>query len=334
MKKQIPLFIISGILLVSACIGDPKPQEPTDVITHENPAINSVSDQILHNPNDPELYLSRASLYYENEDYDDAIKDMKKAMSFDSSSIAFRHVLADIYLDANQRNDALGLLEETITLFPASKGTLLKLSEFQYLLELNDAALATTDKLMEVSPEHTEGYFMKGRIYWQMGNNKEAIRNFKKALDKDPKHFDSLLELGTLYSSLKSKEALTYLDKAQELSPNNPDIIFEKGNYHRFRGEDKEALEFYKQVVFIDNQYTDAHINAGIIKMDADDYKQALNFFNIAVETDPTSPSAYYFRGMAAAYMGDKNKAKADLQTALDLAPNYEDAKEALMKLD
>ncbi len=330
MKKHslFPIWIFA--ILLSSCFRDP---EPEAVIQYQNPAITSVSKQIEYNPNDSELYLSRASLFYEMEHYDEAIKDMKKAMSFDSSSLAYRHVLSDIYFDAGKNNEALGILEETIGLFPASEPTILKLSEFQYILKLNDAAIATIDKLMDVEPEHSEGHYMYGRIYSQKGEKAKAISHYKKVLEQRPRHFDALLELGTLYSLDKSKKALIYLGEAMKLAPNNPDIVFEMGNYHRFQGNNDKALEHYKQVTFLDNQYTDAHINAGIVMMDKKEFEKAEDFFNIAVETDPSYPSAYYYRGIASAYLGNDAKAKSDLQTALELAPSYEEAKEALLEL-
>jgi len=317
---------------VASCFNKKAEKEP--IVQYQNPVINKVSEQIRFNPDDAELYLTRANLFYESELYDDAIKDMKKAMSFDSASTAYRHVLSDIYFDADRSNEALSLLEETINLFPASEGTILKLSEFQYLLEMNDPAIQSIGQLMATSPDHIEGYYMLGKINNQKGERQKAIKNYKKVLSINDKHFDALLELGTIYSLEKNKTALPYLEKAVQLSPSNPDIIFELGNYHRFQGNDDKAFEYYKQVVLLDHQYTDAHINAGIIYMQNKSYEKANNLFNIAIETDPSYPSAYYYRGLSFAYLGENKKAKADLEQALVLAPSYEEATEALKSLE
>ncbi len=335
MKKrrfiQLPFIILIAITFLFSCF--PEPSTPP-ITGSENPAVSEISNQIQYNPHDPELYLSRATLYYEMEYYDEAIKDMKKAMSYDSSSIAYRHVLSDIYFDGDKNNEAIGLLEETISIFPASERTILKLSEFQFILNLNEAALQTIDKLMVQKPKHIEGFYMNGRIYRQMGKDAKSIENYKKALEQNDKHFDSLLELGTLYSQNKNKKALQYLEAAKKLSSSNPDPVFEIGNFYRFQGNDKKALEYFNQVTLMDNQYTDAHINSGLIMLDAKDYKKANQYFNIAVETDPTYPSAYYYRGISYASLGDKFKAKQDFQDALNLAPSYDEAKEALLKLE
>ncbi len=333
MKKHLLLFLILGIVIISSCNTDPKtPLEENPIIV--NPAITELNEKIKFNPNDPELYLSRASVYGGLAMYDEAIVDMKKALSFDSSSIAYRHVLADFYVEAEQDSLAISLLKETITLFPASIRTILRLSEFQYILDKNEDALSTVDQLMEVAPDTIEGYYMYGRIYAQMGDETQAVKNFEKALSINSKHFDSLLDLGTFYNDKKSKKALPFLSKALKLFPENPDIVFEMGNYYRFQGDDKKALEHYKQVTLIDNQYTDAHINAGLIHLDKKSYLKANNFFNIAVETDPTYPSAYYYRGVSYAFQGEKGKAKADLLTALDLAPSYKEAQDFLNDLE
>lgn len=332
MKKHLFLSLGAFICLCFiGCFGETK-EDP--IVQYDNPVINKVSEQIRFNPNDAELYLTRANLFYESELYNDAIKDMKKAMSFDSASTAYRHVLSDIYFDSGKSNEALSLLEETINLFPASEGTILKLSEFQYILEMNEPAIQTINKLMEVRPDHIEGYYMLGRIHYQKGDIKKAISNYKKVLSINDKHFDALLELGTTYSLEKNKAALPYLQKAMELSPSNPDIIFELGNYHRFQGNDNEAFDYYKKVILLDQQYTDAHINAGMIHMENKAHENANKLFNIAVETAPSYPSAYYYRGLSYANLGDNDKAKADLEQALILAPSYEEATKALKELE
>jgi tetratricopeptide (TPR) repeat protein len=327
MKKHIILILCILPLFVMGCF---KGSDEEPVIEYDNPAINKVSEQIEYNPDDAELYLTRASLFNESGLHEEAIADMQKAMSFDSASIVYRHILSDFYFDSDKDNEALSLLEETTNLFPANEYTLLKLAEFQYILEMYQPALQTIDKIITVNPENMESYYMKGKVYNKKGNKANAIKNYKKVLVTHDKHFDSLLELGTIYSLDKKKEALKYLDKALTLSPSNPDIVFELGNYYRFQGQDDEALKHYKQVVLLDQQYTDAHLNSGIIYMDQKSYDKALDLFNIAVETDPSYPSAYYYRGAAAAYLGNIDKARRDFKQALELAPSYEEAKEAL----
>ncbi|MGK0389507.1 MAG: tetratricopeptide (TPR) repeat protein [Maribacter sp.] len=328
MKKHIIFILCILPLLAISCFKGTSDEEP--LIEYDNPAIYKVSEQIKYNPDDAELYLTRASLFNESGLNEEAIADMQKAMSFDSASIVYRHILSDFYFDSDKDNEALSLLEETTNLFPANEHTLLKLAEFQYILEMHTPALQTINKLIAVNPENMESFYMKGKIYNQKGDKAAAIKNYKKVLAVNDKHFDCLLELGTIYSLDKKKEALKYLDKALELSPSNPDIVFELGDYYRFQGQDDEALKHYKQVVLLDQQYTDAHLNSGIIYMDQKSYDKAFDLFNIAVETDPSYPSAYYYRGAAAAYLNDINNARRDFEQALDLAPSYEEAKEAL----
>ncbi len=331
MKKHLVFLLGCITLCLVGCMGDN--QEEPEII-YENPAIYEVNSKIKAEPDNPDLYHMRATLFYDSGLYDEAIADMKKAMSYDSSDVYYRHFLADVYFDSEKEKDALDILQETIDLFPASEPTLLKLSEFQYILEQNDPALATIQQLLETNPENIEGYYMKGKTLMQKGEKSQSIATLKKALELDEKHFDSLLELGTIYSNDKNKAALPYLEKALSLVPSNPDIVFELGRYYFHQKEDEKALDYFRQVVILDQQYTDAHINTGIIYLDKKAFKKAYDIFNIAVETDPIHPPAYYHRGLAASLLGNAEQAKADLQQALDLAPDYEAAKEALVKLE
>lgn len=318
------------LLGVTSCFNDDTSKQP--VSDKKLSAIEQISQKIKENTSDVNLYITRSRLYREESRYDDAIRDMKKALSFDSSSIEIRHELSDLYFDNQQDNDALSILGETIALFPASERSLLKLSEFQYLLNKNDAALSTTEQLEKINPENPETDYMRGRILAQKGEDDKAIRAFKQALTKAEKHYDSLLELGTMYAQKKNKSALSYLKRALEINPST-DVIFEIGNYYALQGDDNKALEEYGKVVRKDPQYTEAHIEAGRIHLKNKEFEIASRLFNIAVETAPTYPPAYYYRGKSYLNLNEVEKAKADFNQALVFNSKYKEAENALENL-
>ena len=54
---------------------------------------------------------------------------------------------------------------------------------------------------------------------------KKAEDLYKKILNIDSNHFESIFLLGTLYAQTKKfNEALQFLSKAKDIQPNNPDV--------------------------------------------------------------------------------------------------------------
>jgi tetratricopeptide (TPR) repeat protein len=95
--KTIHLFL--GLLLIGlvACGGEQNnaaSQMPDETPTSPNPTIDMLSRKIEATPNDPKLYSARARLFYENGGYDEAISDLKQAMSIDSLNPDFHHLRA------------------------------------------------------------------------------------------------------------------------------------------------------------------------------------------------------------------------------------------------
>ncbi len=331
-KTRIWAGIFLAVLFLYSCFPDPEPISD-DPLLVQNPAILEVSKLINDDPGNPMNYFSRATLLHDEGMYDEAESDMKKAMSFDSSNIDFRHMLSDIYFDAEKDADAISLLEETISLYPENIPSLQKLSEFQYLLNMNGASLETVDKIMDISPKNKDGYYLRGLNLADMGKTEEAKTAFKSAVEQEPAFYDALLEWGTILANEGNAEAEKVLNNALALSPKNPDVLFELGNYHMSKEEDEQALDYFRQTVLQDNQYADAHINSGLIFLDRDSVEGAWKFFNIAVASDPTYPTAYYYRGLCSAMLGRTKDAENDFSQALELAPGFEEAQIALDKL-
>ena len=113
-------------------------------------------------------------------------------------------------------------------------------------------------------------YYARG-VLKESINIDEAIVDYNKSLELDPKFFNSLFNLGAVYynkgvaktseaSGLRDnkefdkamaeaeswfKQSLPYLEKAYEVSPNDPKVLDSlKGLYYRFDMQDK-----YNEVV-------------------------------------------------------------------------------------
>lgn len=327
------LFIawFAGFLL--ACGGKKTESENAQLGATGDPAIDQLTQKIAQNPNDPTLYAARAGLFYEKEGYDEAIQDLQKALSFDSTNVQYLHVLADAYLDYYQSRQALETMEKAAALHPKRIPTLLKLSEFQLILKKYDESMRTVDGILRIDPQNADAYLLFGLNFKEKKDTIRAINSFQKAVELNPDLMDGWINLGQLHAGLGNKIAAQYFNTAITIAPKNVDALHAKAQYLQDNNDLNGAIEWYKKINAVDPQYEEAYYNTGLLYLDLDSIPQAYQAFDVAIKVNPVFVQAYYFRGVAAELQGKKNQAKADYEQALKLAPNYEAAQEALNQL-
>ncbi|MCB0614808.1 MAG: tetratricopeptide repeat protein [Phaeodactylibacter sp.] len=331
-------FGILGLAVVltftaSSCGGggqDGQEGSSTTAMTTGNPAIDGLSTEIAQNPNDAELYAERGRLFYENDGFDEAIRDLDKALSLDSTNVDYLHLLADVYLDYFQSRRGLKTMERAAELYPDRIPTLLKLSEFQLILKQYEESMKTIDRILKIDPQNAEAFFMFGMNFKERGDTVRAINSFQKAVEYDSDLVDGWINLGQLYATLGDPLAMRYFDNAIRVAPENIHALHARADYLSDTGKLPEAIEMYRRISRVDPQYEEAYFNSGLIYMDMDSIEQARKQFDIAIQTSPTHIRAYYFRGLAQEMLGNEQAAKADYEQALRLAPNFEKAQEGL----
>ncbi|PHN01714.1 tetratricopeptide repeat protein [Flavilitoribacter nigricans] len=329
------LFVLLTFFAV-ACNNAPSEAPATAPVASGDPAIDDVSALIAQRGDDHSLYAKRAELYYEKEGYDEAIQDLQRALSIDSTNVVYHHMLADVYMDYFRSRLALRTMERAAALYPERIPTLLKLSEFQYILKQYEASFSTLDKVLKLEPRNPDAFFMMGMNLKETGDTTRAINSFQTAVEIEPAMVDGWISLGQLHASIGSPLAERYFNNAIDEAPPGPGAIIPlhaKADYLRDQGELEAAKALYKQINRLDRQYEEGYFNTGVIYLKQDSIEKAYEHFNIAVEVYPLYIKGYYYRGLTAELLGNTGQAKADYQHALNLAPDYTEAQQGLARL-
>jgi len=328
------ILALFGLALIACNRNEPSDQKAeTPGVASGNPAIDNLSAQILKDSANAELYAQRAALYYENDGYDFAIRDLQRALLLDSVKAEYHHLLADVYLDYFQSRMALKTMERAAVLHPTRIPTLLKLCEVQYILKQYEASMKTIDRVLKIDPQTADAFFMFGMNFKEMGDTVRAINSFQSAVEIDPDLTDAWINLGQLHAAIKSKMAGKFFDNAIRVDPKNPVALHAKADYLTSKDDLNGAIALYKEINTTDPQYEDGYFNAGLLYMELDSLDQAYRQFDLALKVSPTYIKAYAFRAMAAEGLGKFNQAKSDYEQALRMAPDYELAKEGLARV-
>ena len=331
--KTITLF--SGllfVLLLAACKNGGNTTQPEVQLTG-NPTIDKLSAEIAQNPGNPGLLAQRATVYYENEGYDEAIADMNAAIKVDSTNAGFYHLLADVYLDYYKSKKALETMEHVAAMYPDSIPTLLKLTEYYHILTMYEESMRTIDQILQIDPSNAEAFFMFGVNFKELGDRNRAINSFQKAVEYDPDLVDGWINLGQLYAEIDPDLARKFFNTALDINPRDPMVIHAKADFLRDQEEIQGALELYKSIGAIDQQYEEAYFNSGLMYMELDSADQARKMFDITIQVNPVHAKAYFFRGLAYEKMGDLQQAKENYVQALTFKPDYQLAIDKLKSL-
>ncbi len=337
MKNTVLNFLIGFSLLAIGCLtscgGDQPQEEQAEIVPSGDAEIDQVSQQIAGDPENGDLYALRAEVYYEKNSYDQAIADMTVALSLDSVNLEYHHLLTDIYLDYFRSRLALQTMERAVAIAPDDIFSLLKLSEIQLFLKMNQASLSTIDKVLRIDPQNALAYFFTGKNFEEMGDTNRAINAYQESSEIDPEMIDTWIKLGQLHASIDGSLAEAFFDNAIEVDAGNTIALQAKAEYMWDQNQPQEALKLYREAVQRNPMDEKSAYNTGLVYLELDSVSQAYQHFSMAIENAPLYAAAYYYRGYAAESMGDAEQARADYEHTLRLAPNYEQAQEGLARL-
>ena len=143
-------------------------------------------------------------------------------------------------------------------------------------------------------------YYNRGNAYDSKGDHDQAIFDFTRAIELNPKY------------------ALAY---------NNRGIAYNS------KGDHDRAISDFTRAIELESKYAAAYNNRGGVYNCKVDYDRAISDLTRAIELDPMYVYAYINRGVAYKGKGDYDRAVADYRAALQLDPKMKEAEDGLKSL-
>lgn len=331
------ILCLCGLLaiLFFACKNDPKPAT-TPGGQQIDPELSALNALIEKNPDNDSLLYLRAEVYHKLEGYDEALSDLSHAMQLDSMKPAYYHLMADVLLDYARPNDsrrAINVLLTAAYKFPNRIPTLLKLSEFQLIVQQHSDALQTLDRILQRDPQNAEAFFMAGRVALDKGDTTAAVASLQKSVKIDATNEDAWMFLGRIFTNRNNPLALQYFDNILRLDSNNLEALEMKGVFYKRTGAFDKAFNIYRNIIVRNPDYSNAYFDMGMIYLEQDSFPKAYDNFDLAIKTDPLFIRAFYYRGLTSELQGNTDAAIADYRQASGMAPDFKEAKDALERL-
>lgn len=298
-----------------------------------DPGLERVSAAIEAEPERADLYASRAQMWYDKNNYDNAIFDLRNAIVLDSTNIDYHYLLTDVYLDYFQSRLALKTIKRAVSLDPDNIESLLTQAEVELTLEQREDALATINEVVRLDPRNPDAYLLLGQTFAESGDTARAINATQEAVEIDPDLIDGWIILGKLHASIGTDIAERFFDTALSIDTSDIAAVHAKADFLRDQGELRKAIELYQKTTRLDRQYVTGHFNAGLLFMELEEVEKAREEFQITVKNDPLHIRGHFFLGYAQEVLGNFSEAQRNYETALRFAPDYVLAQEGLARV-
>ena len=124
-------------------------------------------------------------------------------------------------------------------------------------------------------------------------NNLDVAENlYKKILEKDPNHFQSICFLGTLSIQIKNFErAKKLLNKAIGIQPNNANVNNNLGIVNNELEDYQKAINYFQKTIKIQPNHANAHNNLGNVFKVLGEHQKAISCYQNAIKINPSNTS-------------------------------------------
>ena len=207
--------------------------------------------------------------------------------------------------------------------------------------------LANPSREANASRENIQAYelYLQGRYHWRRWRTEgaeQAIHYFEAAIQKDPKYAAAYAGLAEAYcwlgffGALPPNEAMPKARQAAQKALSLDDSLAEA---HTALAYVKTLYEFdwtsaereFKRAIQLNSGDADAHFGYGITYLaPLGRIDESVKEMQTALELDPLSPIEHTYLGLAYQFAGKRAEAVAGYKKALELDPNFVEARLSL----
>ncbi|MHA1760232.1 MAG: tetratricopeptide repeat protein [Candidatus Heimdallarchaeota archaeon] len=151
----------------------------------------------------------------------------------------------------------------------------------------------------------------------------DAILYLKRILEISPNNVEALSELASSYRNLDLfKLAIKYEEKALKLDPYNADRLFIIGYYYSLINDQESEIDYYKRALLEDPNNIKALNNLTTVYIELEEYEEAIALLEKAMTSNPSNHLIWYNLGRVYNSRKDFSKAVDCFLKSISIDPN------------
>jgi tetratricopeptide (TPR) repeat protein len=267
-------------------------------------AVESFRKAVALQPNSADAHLNLGIALVDQYDRTNGFKEFSEAARLDPHSAAVHYNLGRFYFETAKYEEARKELEEAVRLEPNHALALYFLALASKQDNDLDRSDALFEKVLALQPGNPDAQFLLGQNLEHQGKPAEAVTHWKLALQADPNYSQALYNLARALRKSNDPEAQQYQDRYDTLQKNQQisDRVQQLGNFALEASNAQNWPQAFEQM------------------------KEALDLCGQCAE------AAHLHKNLGMMYVrtGKLDQAQKELETALQLNPDDNDAKQGL----
>jgi protein O-GlcNAc transferase len=266
-------------------------------------------------------------IYQQLQNYDAAIKFLKKALQLDRNSFEGYYNLGSAFHKKGALNEAMDCYQKVLQINPKFIDACIKLGNVLQSQGRLEEAISCYQNAIKINPNNAGVYFNLGVALQDKGQLDDAISCYQKAIALSLNIAGVYNNLGlALQNKGRIDEAIINYKKALELDPDFAEVHYNLGLAFQNIGQTEEAIACYQKSLHHKPDYVEAYINLGIAFKDKGQFDEAVINFQKAIHFNPISPDAYNNLGLVLQEKGQLDEAIINYHKAVNFNPNFADA--------
>ncbi|MCQ2739867.1 MAG: tetratricopeptide repeat protein [bacterium] len=236
------------------------------------------------------IYYELGHLYLKKQDKINTVSAFKLAVDLCPENPYYNNSLAYAYVKAELYDDAIEYYQKAIKLNPDAEWTSIVCHAlgaiYAEIKENYEAAEATFNAGMVLNPNNVDIQLSLGDLYMSMNDIDRAIKTYCDAIAVDPLNFLTYAKTGlALWEKDYLEESVVSFHKSIELNPdfeisqNNLGVVYLDGY-----GDPKTSLEYFKNAININPNYTLAYFNLARAYQAIGDKANAAEYYQMTID--------------------------------------------------
>ncbi|WP_404452843.1 tetratricopeptide repeat protein [Virgibacillus necropolis] len=237
-----------------------------------------------------------------------------------------RVMLADIYIELDDDERAVNLLNEIKSDDPAYIQTLIQLADLYQAQGLFEVAEQKLLAAKQLEPEEALIDFALGELAFSTGEYQKAITYHEKVLPKTNEVANVSINdrLAEAYAASGEYElALTYF---QEIESENPDTLFKYGFTAAHANRNDIAIKAWEHVIEIDPHYLSVYYELAKAYETEERTNEAYETINKGLQLDDFNKELYFYAANLAHQINKNDESEKYIREAVALDPDYKEA--------
>lgn len=275
---------------------------------------------------DEDEKFSIAELYIQWGVYQEASNILENLLQHYPDESELRVMLADIYIELDDDERAIDLLNEINADDPAYLQSMIQLADLyqaQGLFEVAEQKLLTAKQL---DTEEVLIDFALGELAFSIGEYQKAITFYQRIVLKTNEIANVSINDRLAEANAASGEyelALTYY---QDLDSENPDTLFKYGFTATHVNRNDIAIKAWEHVIEIDPQYLSVYYELAKVYEADERVGDAYETINKGLQLDDFNKELYFYAGSLAHQVNKNEESEKYIREAVAIDPDYKEA--------